>query len=363
LGEPAVSHLLAPGFQLLSINNPALISSLSVIIGFVIITLLHVVFGELVPKTMSIQKAEKAVLALALPMRFFYILWYPVVSVMNGISRGVLHLIGFGTASEAEQSHSPEELRLLIVNSRKGGTLEDSEGRMLDNIFGFYKKTAKEIMLHRNDVTGLRIDDSMGFAVNLAKTSSHTRFPVYDANREGIVGFIHAKDLLRQGDTAKLADIVRPPIYVYETMHLDNLLRLMQEKRQQFCAVIDEYGVWQGIVTMEDIVEVIVGDIQDEFDNEEPEFVPQPDGSVIISADLSLDELSGRMNLVCTDPDINAHAIIASHIIDRLGRIPVVGDSIRLCDKIFTVAAMDRHRVRRVRVQDDPESNGEKDTS
>ncbi len=363
LGEPAVSHLLAPAFRLLSMDNPALISSLSVILGFVIITFLHVVFGELVPKSMSIQQAESTVLALALPMRVFYILWYPVVSVMNGISRGVLHLIGFATASEAEQSHSPEELRMLIGDSRRGGTLEESEGRMLNNIFSFYKKTAKDIMLHRIDVTVLRIDDSMERAMDLAKNSGHTRFPVIDANREGIVGFIHAKDLLSQSDTVKLADIVRPPFYVYENMHLDNLLRLMQEKRQQFCVVVDEYGVWQGIITMEDVVEVIVGDIQDEFDNEEPEFVPQPDGSVIISADLSLDDLAGRMDLVCADPDINAHAIIASHIIDTLGRIPVVGDSIRLCGKIFTVEAMDRHRVRRVRVQGDPESNGEEEAT
>jgi putative hemolysin len=222
---------------------------------------------------------------------------------------------------------------------------------MLNNIFSFYKKTAKDIMVHRIDATSLYIDDTIDVAVNLAKSSGYTRFPVVDANREGIVGFIHAKDLLRRSSTAKLADIVRPPLYVYETMHLDRLLHLMQEKRQQFCVVVDEYGAWQGIITMEDVVEVVVGDIQDEFDNEEPEFVPQPDGSVIISAALSLDDLAGRMDISCMESDINMYAIIATHIIERLGRIPVVGDQVSLCGKVFTVTGMDRHRVRRVRVE------------
>ena len=356
LGEPAVARLLAPLFSALSVG-PALAGSLSVIVGFTFITLLHVVFGELVPKSISIQRAESTVLFLAAPMRVFYILWFPVVSVMNGISRAILHLVGFATASEAEETHSAEELRLMIIDSRKGGQLEDSEGRMLSNIFSFYKKTANDIMVHRVDVVALAVDDSLETATEVARRTGHTRFPVYDENRENIAGFIHAKDLLHHesGEGAgSLADIMRAPLYVYETAHLDMLLRLMQEKRQQFCVVVDEYGLWQGIITMEDVTEVIVGDIQDEFDNEAPDFLPQPDGSAMISAELSLDTLAAHMEVVCEDPEINVHKIIASHIIDRLGRIPAVGDHIALCGKLFTVASMDRHRVRTVRVSDIP---------
>jgi CBS domain containing-hemolysin-like protein len=238
----------------------------------------------------------------------------------------------------------------MIVDSRKDGQLEESEGRMLGNIFSFYKKTANDIMVHRVDVVALAADDSPAKAREIAGRTGHTRFPVYDANRENIAGFIHAKDLLHHGEATSLADIMRAPLYVYETAHLDMLLRLMQEKRQQFCVVVDEYGLWQGIITMEDVTEVIVGDIQDEFDNEAPDYLPQADGSAVISAELSLDALAEHMDLGCVDPDLNVHKIIASHIIDRLGRIPAVGDHITLCGKLFTVASMDRHRVRTVRV-------------
>lgn len=361
LGEPAVAHLLTPLFQWLSISSPALISSLSVAIGFTIITFLHVVCGELLPKSISIQKAEATVLLLAAPMRVFYIIWYPIVSIMNGISNGLLHLAGFNAASEAEQSHSPEELHMLIVDSRRGGTLEESEGRMLSNIFSFYNKSAKDIMLHRSDVIAINLDESMDAIVKKARESGHTRFPVYDAVRDTIVGFIHTKDLLHHDASATINDFLREPLYIHESVHLDKILRLMQEARQQFCVVVDEYGAWQGIITMEDMVEVIVGDIQDEFDNEAPEVLPQPDGSLVISAELSLDDLAAHTDIVCTDPDINVNKIIAAHIIDGLGRIPSVGDHITLCGKRFTVAAMDRHRVRKVRVENAPadENNAE----
>ncbi|MCL2124072.1 MAG: hemolysin family protein, partial [Desulfovibrionaceae bacterium] len=268
IGEPAVASLLRPVLEAFSITNPALVSSLSIAVGFAIITVLHVVFGELVPKSVAIQKAEAAALLLARPMRFFHILWLPVVAVMNGISNAVLRLAGIHEASEAEQAHSPEELRMLIRDSSREGQLNKGEGRMLDNIFSFSHKTAKDVMLHRTDAVALDVESSPETAVGIAKKSGHTRFPVYKNNRDNIIGFIHAKDLLHRGDSLNLRGMVRTPLYANESVHLDKLLRLMQRERQQFCAVVDEYGIWQGILTMEDVVEAIVGDIQDEFDNE-----------------------------------------------------------------------------------------------
>ena len=357
LGEPAVAALLRPLLDMLGIVNPAVISSLSVAVGFTLITFLHVVFGELVPKSISIQKAETTVMLLALPMRVFYVLCFPIVTIMNGISNFFLHLAGFTSASEADQTHSPEELRMLILDSSREGQLDESEGRMLGNIFSFYKKQAKDIMVHRMDVSALDLTEGLEGAMALAQASGHTRFPVYEDNRDNIIGFIHAKDLLSLAADADLRPVLREPLYAYETVHLDQLLKQMQDNRQQFCVVVDEYGLWQGVITMEDIMEAIVGDIQDEFDNEEPDFTPQPDGSYLVNADLSLDELSAYMDLECHSKDTNMYKILAAHVIDTLGRIPVVGDSITLCDMRVTVAAMDRNRVRKVRLE--PLSEGE----
>ena len=361
LGEPAVATLLRPIFDVAGIDNPALIASLSIAVGFTLITFLHVVFGELMPKSISIQKAEATVLLLALPMRVFYVLCFPVVTIMNGISNFFLHLAGFSSASEAEQNHSPEELRMLILDSSRGGLLDETEGRMLGNIFSFYKKMAKDIMVHRMDVSALDITEGADGAKALAKTSGHTRFPLYEDSRDNIIGFIHAKDLLQLAEDADLRTMMREPLYAYETVHLDQLLQQMQDKRQQFCVVVDEYGLWQGVITMEDIMEAIVGDIQDEFDNEEPDFTPQADGSFLVNADLSLDELGAYMEVTVHDREVNMYKILAAHVVDTLGRIPAIGDAISLSGLCICVAAMEGNRIRKVRIKSensDQENNG-----
>ena len=354
IGEPTVAHILRPILESFSITNPAVVTPISVAVGFFIITLLHVVFGELAPKSISIQKAEATVLLLARPMRVAYLFWYPVVLVMNGISNAVLRLVGIHPASEMEQSHSPEELRMLIVDSSKGGKLDAIEGRMLDNIFSFYHKTAKDLMIHRMDTVLLHVGDTPEKLMGVMDESGHTRFPVYDDEKDTIVGFIHVKDLLRMQKGAGLRSLLRAPVYAQETVHLDRLLQDMQAKRQQFCVVVDEYGAWQGILTMEDMVEAIVGDIQDEFDKEDPDVILEPDGSYLVSGDLSLDDLVERMPLECNVMDMDMYKILAAHFMDTLGEIPKVGDSIELCSKRFTVATMDRYRVRRVRIEDLP---------
>lgn len=234
--------------------------------------------------------------------------------------------------------------------------MDKEEGRLLDNIFSFYQKTAKDIMLHRTDAIAFDVTDSRDSALAIAHESGHTRFPVYEDNRDNILGFVHIKDVLHCTECKDLSSVVRAPIFAPETMPLDRLLRNMQNKRMQFCVVIDEYGIWQGILTMEDIVEAIVGDIQDEFDNEEPEVIHEADGSYSISADLSLDELAEHMPLECPPGKADLYKILAAHFIEMLGRIPEVGDAIELCDKRFTVTAMDRNRVRRLRVEQAEES-------
>jgi CBS domain containing-hemolysin-like protein len=350
IGEPAVAVLVHPFLELFSISNPALLSSISITIGFTVITFMHVILGELMPKSISIQRAEATVLLLAVPLKMFYYLSLPIVGIMNGISNFLLRRIGMHSVGETEESHSREELRMLIMNSGKEGLMSPSEERMLGNIFSFYKKSAKDVMIHRTDVMILNLHEGTRVAREKARDSGHTRFPVYDADEDALVGFLHAKDLLYLDDASDLRSILRTALFVQETTHLDGILRLMQEQRVQICVVLDEYGAWQGITTMEDLMETIVGDIQDEFDNEAPDVVPQPDGSLLVSAELSLEELARHTDISCDDHDIDLYKILAAHILDQLGRIPSVGDQVVVCNKMFTVAAMDRRRIRRIRV-------------
>lgn len=355
LGEPAVARLLEPVFGYLFISSPQVQHSIAVAFGFTIITFLHVIFGELVPKSISIQLAESTVLRLARPMRFFYTLCLPIVTIMNSISNLVLRIIGVHPVSEGELSHSPEELRMLILDSSKRGSLDKEEGRLLDNIFSFYKKTAKDIMVHRVDAISLDVEASRLEALDKAHECGHTRFPVYQENSDNIIGFVHIKDLVHCTECKNLHPVVREPIYVPETLHLDHLLRNMQAKRIHFSVVIDEYGIWQGIITLEDLVEAIVGDIQDEFDNEEPEVLAEANGVFSVSSDLSLDDLAEHMPLDCQGTDVDLYKILAAHFIEILERIPAVGDHIDLCGKRFTVTAMQRNRIRRLRVENTPE--------
>ncbi len=350
LGEPAVASVLRSLLVHIPYDNPALFRTVSFVIGFTLITLAHVVFGELAPKSISIQMAEKVALFLARPMRVCYTLCYPLVVVMNGISNAVLRLVGIAPATESEQTHSPEELRMLILDSSMRGRLDKDEGRMLDNIFSFYQKTAKDVMQHRMDVVALDAADSREKALDVARESGHTRYPVYEDNRDNLIGFIHVRDLLLREDMANVREVLRIPAYAPESLPLEKLMDTMRAERQQFCVVLDEYGVWQGILSMEDIVEAIVGTIQDEFDNETPDVIAEPDGSYSVSGDLSLDDLAEYMPLECA-PGTDVYKILAAHFIEALDRIPEQGDSIELCDKRFTITAMDRNRVRRVRVE------------
>ena len=357
LGEPAVVSVLRPLLDMTPLDNPSLISTLSVVIGFTLITMAHVVFGELAPKSISIQKAEAVALFLATPMRIFYVLCFPLVSIMNGISNAVLRLVGMSAATETEASHSPEELRMLILDSSIRGGLDKDEGRMLDNIFSFYQKTAKDVMQHRMDVQLLNVDDSRETALELVRASGYTRYPVYEENKDNLIGFIHVRDLMLRSEARNLRQLVRNPVYAPENLPLEKLMDTMRAARQQFCVVLDEYGAWQGILSMEDLVEAIVGNIQDEFDNEVPDVIAEADGSYSVSGDLSLDDLAEHMALDVT-PGEDMYKILAAHFIEALDRIPREKDCIELGGKRFIIIKMDKNRVRRVRVESlEPEAD------
>jgi CBS domain containing-hemolysin-like protein len=350
LGEPAVAALLTPLLYNLGLVSPALVYTISFVISFGFITFLHVVFGELAPKSLAIQKAEFISLWLALPMRVFYTLFYPAVLLLNGTANQALRLIGIPLSSEAEITHSGEELRMIIADSFRGGQIDENEQELLQNVFLFEDSTVEEIMVPRTEVVFLDAHLDLQDNIAIARQTQHTRYPLCEGSPDRVIGLIHIKDLLYISSTpTSIEEISRPIMYVPESMPLNRLLTEFQKNHQHLAVVIDEYGGTSGIVTMDNVLEVLVGDIQDEFDSEEPEVVKQPDGTYLVSGRMHINDAAERFHLgVSGDETYNT---LAGFILEHLGRYPEVGDCIGLENVSLEVVEMLNNSIKKVRVQ------------
>ena len=347
IGEAAVASLLMPLFTVFGIENPVLIHSVSLVIGFSFITFMHVILGELMPKTVSIQRSEGVVLALAPFMRFFYIIFLPLVKILNGTSNLFLRLFGVVQGGDHEHSHTPEELQMLIVDSEKSGHIDEQESRMLDNVIRFDRRDASDVMVHRMDTITLSYNESISSALEEIKKTGHTRFPVYKDDRDNIVGFINIKDMVGADTTNSIKSFVRKPFYVIESLPLDDLLLKMQKNRQQLGIVIDEYGGWQGIVTMEDILEVIVGDLKDEHDVRDPTHIQEDTRGIIkVQAGTSVDELYEYLGIPVEEQD--DYKTVAGLFLDKFGMVPEKGDSVIFQGYRFIVNEVDGKRIKEI---------------
>ncbi len=359
MGEPAIASLLTPMFLQWGISTPALVHSISFIIAFLIITFLHVVFGELAPKSLAIQKAESLALALAAPMQFFYYLFYPGVIVLNGTANKVLLLFGLESDSEHAGSHSEEELRMLISASYKEGQIKKSEQELLQNVFKFEKTVAEEIMVPRPQVVFLDTNHSLEKNLEIAHEAKHTRFPVCDGSPDRVVGLVHIKDILYSGDNpGNIMELKREVLFVPEGMLLDKLLQEFQKNHQHMAVVVDEYGGTAGIVTMDNILEELVGAIQDEFDQEEPEIMSQADGSLLVSGSLDIDEAIEELGLPLKENFTECNTL-AGYILGQLGRFPKTGDTVTLGKYKLEVAKMDDRRIDQLRLTPLPKNPNE----
>jgi CBS domain containing-hemolysin-like protein len=360
LGEPAVGRLLESLFSAIGLNIPeAVISTLAIATGFLFITTLHVVFGELAPKTVAIQKAEAVSLLLAWPMRMFYTLFYPAVVVFNGTARLFLRLFKFEPATDSEMTHTQEELQVLIKDSYKSGHIGETEQTMLQNVFYFEELVACDVMLPRPDVVFLYNNKNIEENISIARDSGHTRYPVCDESADDILGFVHIKDLFylafRDKESEKkklsLSDVMREVEFVPEFLPLAQLLHKFQKEKQQLAVVVDEYGINVGIVTMEDILEELVGDIQDEFDHEDPEITQATDGSFSVSGKMLIDDLVSYMQLEY-DEEENDYNTVAGYVIGYMNRIPEEGDDIVIGTRRFEITKMDGLRIDRMKITD-----------
>ncbi|MDQ1000238.1 CBS domain containing-hemolysin-like protein [Neobacillus niacini] len=275
LGEPTVEKLIHPLFSVLNINE-SLSHIISFILAFASVTFLHVVVGELAPKTVAIHKAEEVSLLLAAPIIGFTKVMRPFIWALNGSARVLVGLFGLKPESEQELAHSEEELRLLLSESYKRGEINQNELNYVNNIFEFDERVAKEIMVPRTEISSLSINDSIDVALKKIRREHYSRYPVMEGDKDNIIGILNVKVMVTAQEMNKnhkeegsLRPFIKPVIKAIETIPIHDLLVRMQKERTQMAILVDEYGGTSGLVTVEDIIEEIVGEVRDEFDNDE----------------------------------------------------------------------------------------------
>ncbi len=352
LGEPAVATVIEPLFGLFGIPE-SMLHPIALAVAFGIITFLHVVFGELAPKTIAIQSTEGTSLFVAPFMRFFYYLLLPGTVVFNGAANLFTRLLGYPPAREGEDTHTETEIRTLVQQSAQQGMLEEDEEEMVDAVFELNDKVAREIMVPRPDVVSLPAEMDLRKLVSVAAAGNYTRYPVYEeGSPDRIVGAVHVKDVLRAvesegGLDASLTarDLAREVLVVPENRSIDGILEDFQRQELQMAIVIDEWGSFEGLFTLEDIIEEIVGEIRDEFDEEEPAIRKLPDGSYSIDGRIPIGVVNEALGSEFESEDFDT---VGGLVLGHLGRAPEVGDEVRLDGYLLRVDEVDGPRVAQV---------------
>ncbi|QIB69468.1 HlyC/CorC family transporter [Aminipila butyrica] len=350
VGEPAVAKMLEPFFEWLNISG-AMVHSISFIIGFSLITAVHIVLGELVPKSLAIISAEKLALYTALPLILFYRATYPIMWAFNHTTNFILKIFGLSQANEHEEAHTDQEIKLLVEESYKHGLVDKTEMALIDNIFDFSEKTVTHVMIPRTDMECIFLEDPLEEILAYVLDKQRTRYPVCRKDKDHVVGFLHAKDLYKQeliGSSHQIDSIIRDVQFVPESMSISQLLKIFKLKKTQLAVIVDEYGGTSGLVTLEDILEEIVGDLQDEFNVEMPEIINQEDGSYIVDGKVHLEELEELLGLSLEDDNVDT---LGGWIYSRLEANPKAGDEISYEGYKFVIYSCDQRRIRQVHIE------------
>jgi CBS domain containing-hemolysin-like protein len=356
LGEPAFAHLLEPVLTRVvpEAAGAALAHSLAVAIAFAIITFLHIVVGELAPKSFAIQRAEDTTLTVALPMRAFYFLFYPAIWLLNGVAGWLLRAFGLHAAQEAHEAHSEEELRVILNSSAQAGAITTARAELLERSLEMSQKTARQVMVPRNQVKFLDVEEPLDKCIADARAAGHTWLPVCRGNMDQVEGLVNAKDLfflLSRGELRSLAQVQRPVVYVPEHVTLEQLLNEFRRRRRQIALVVDEHGGTSGLVTLADVVAEVVGDVA-ELGRRMDEVRSLPGGRFELPGTAQLDDLEDRLDVSfeIEDEEIEV-TTIAGYIMAKLGRIPEKGDSLKLDMWRILVEEVEGPRVVRVTVE------------
>ena len=352
VGEPAVSRVFEELFGNIGMLGDGAVAVISVILAFAIISALHVVLGEIVPKTLTLSRAESVALTVVLPVTVFMWLFWPFIWVLRGLSEALIRLMGLESPSEMRLVHSEEELKLLISASHEEGVLEAEERQLLYKVFDFAETEARQVMVPRPDVVALQVDLTPDEAIEQTLNAPYTRYPVYRETLDDLVGVVHIRHLfgarLQQSDATTLEAFVRPVPIVPETKKLDELLAEFRRTNTHMAIVVDEYGSTVGIATLEDVLEEIVGEINDEFDLPDRELIRLAPDRIRIEASFPIEDFNERFAGDLPEEDYTS---VGGFLFGELGRPARPGDVISHRNFRFTVREVDGPRIRVVDVE------------
>lgn len=341
----------------------SVINGISVVVITLIMSYFSLVFGELVPKKIGMQKPEQISFKVVGVLLFISKFFSPVVKVLSLSTNGVVRILGFNPHAD-EETVTEEEIRMMVDVGGEKGVIEDVQKEMINNIFEFDDLDAGDIMTHRTDMTAVELNDPIMDAVNLSIEHGYSRIPVFDDDPDNIVGIVYIKDLLKyvgkDMPETSLKDVMRAPMFVPESKICGDLFKEMTSARMQMAVVVDEYGGTAGIVTLEDIVEAIVGNIQDEYDDEEEEFSRINETTFTVEGIMNIDEIYELTGKKLPEDDYDT---VAGFIISELGYLPKDGEmnEVMFENIKFTVLAVDNKRIEKVRVEILPEEKKEED--
>lgn len=350
LGESTFRRTSDLLFKNLTISR-TLSLTLSVVLSFLVITSIHVIVAELIPKHLAISKTEEIGMKIVKPLNFWYKLMYPFVFVLNRTAKAISKAMGLTTFSESDEHVSEEELRMIMSNSLKSGDINHEEYQFVENVFEFDERLAREIMVPRTDMSVVWADDTLEDIAELIQKDKYTRYPVVDGDKDTVLGIINAKEIFGayveavKNDTStdfNIHDYLRPMIVVIETLAIKDLLFKMQKERHQIAILVDEYGGTSGIVSMEDIVEEIVGDISDEYETEEvPDYIHLGDGHSRIIGRMLIDDVNEVFGLNLEEESVDT---IGGWILNEKYDIQV-GEEVTYKNVVFKVIQKDNNSI------------------
>jgi len=348
VGEPAVAALLEPAFHWAHLPQK-LVHPISFALAFAIVSAAHIVVGELAPKSWAIQQPERVSLAVAYPLHWFYVTFKLAISFLNWLASLVLRLFRIRPGAEHEMAHTEEELRMILTASGQNGILKDSEVDLVKHVFEFADKVASDIMVPRVDMVYLDVTWPIEKNLEVVRSHTYTRYPLCEGEPDAVIGFIHLKDIVRRPrSSADLRQLRRDILFVPETKSIDQLLREFQVRKMHMAVVVDEYGGTAGIVTLEDVLEQIVGEIHDEHEEPDPEVRPLEENRYLVDGRALLSDL--RVDYQILLP-ANGSETVGGWVLDHVGAIPAEGVQVDADGYVVRVESVDGQRVRKVLIE------------
>ncbi|MEO6520197.1 MAG: hemolysin family protein [Mucilaginibacter sp.] len=353
VGEGVVSAIMLNAFSALGLAVTShVVITISHITAFTLITVFHIVFGELAPKSLAIQRSVRTVMAVSVPLRVFFVIFKPAIWTLNTFANFILKLLGIQTIPGGEAHHSSEELQYLLEQGKETGALDSNEHELIQNVFDFNERVVKNIMVPRTKISGIDLNCTKDELIESIITEGYSRMPVYDDVIDKIVGIVHAKDilaLLARNQDIVLKDIIRKPYFIPETKKINDLMAELQQKRIQIAIVSDEFGGTAGMVTLEDIVEELVGEIQDEYDEEKPIVEKLNEREFVVNSLAPIYDVNEHLpHDLPEDGDYDTVAGWLGHV---FGKIPEVGEQKEASGYNITVLKKSDQNIESVKLE------------